>query len=59
MLFKGSIVNEFGDVVGRYWYREGMNALTINWCGIRADGFTDEGLKSWADRLEYQLVEDK
>ena len=55
---KGSIMNEFGETVGRYWMREGQNRISFIWCGNRFNGYTEEGLRAWADRLEYYLVED-
>lgn len=58
MLIKGRIVNEFGETVGRYWYREGQNRFSFIWHGCRFNGYTEEGLLAWADRLEYYLEED-
>ena len=58
MLTKGSIVNEFGEVVGRYWWREGQNTISVSWLGVFTDGWTDEGLAKWATHLEYNLIED-
>ena len=55
---KGSIMNEFGETVGRYWYREGQNRIYVVWLGCRLSGYTEEGLQAWADRLEYYLVEE-
>lgn len=57
-LYKGSIQNEFGETVGRYWTRDGQNRISFIWLGCRFNGYTEEGLRAWADRLEYYLVED-
>jgi len=58
MLNKGSIVNEWGEVVGRYWYWSGMNRFSMNWLGCKSNGWTEEGLAAWANKLEYYLEED-
>lgn len=52
-MFKGIIGNEFGDIVGRYWFRSGSGTYTLMWHGIRRDGWTLEGIQAWADRLGY------
>ena len=57
MLNKGLILNEFGETVGKYWYRSGQGRFTRLWLGIRQDGYTEQGLVDWANHLEYQLQE--
>lgn len=58
MMIKGSIVNEWGDTVGRYWLRDGMGRYSVSWLGCRMDGYTEDGLNKWALKLDYYLVED-
>ena len=53
---KGIISDEFGDKVGSFWYRSGMKAYTIQWHGIRLNGYTLEGIFQWAERLGYQVL---
>lgn len=52
---KGNIVNEFGEKVGSFWFRSGMNAYTLCWHGIRRNGYTLEGIQAWADSLDYYV----
>ena len=58
MLGKGSIVNEWGETVGRYWFRSGMNKFSMNWNGCLTNGWTEDGLIAWAKKLDYYLIED-
>ena len=53
---KGEFHNEFGEVVGKFWYRPSTMSYTRIWHGLRSEGWTLEGLKKWADKLEYYLV---
>lgn len=57
MLDKGIILDEFGTKVGSYWWREGQNTFSFIWCKIRYNGYTEEGLINWADRLGLYLKE--
>ena len=56
-MFKGKILDEFGEAVGRYWYREGSGTYTVYWYGIRKDGWTLEGIYDWANKMEYHIEE--
>lgn len=58
MMTRGKITNEYGDTVGRYWWRSGQNRFSFIWHGIRRNGYTEEGLIDWANRLEYNLEEE-
>ena len=58
MLDKGRILDDFGQPVGQYWYREGMNAYTIRWGTHVRNGYTEEGVWKFANSLGYQLLEE-
>ena len=47
MLNKGKIANEFGEVIGAYWYRPSMNAFTLHLYGVNRNGYTEEGIVNW------------
>jgi len=51
---KGKIRNEFGEVLGVYWYEEGQNRYTISLYHGKVihRGFTEEGLVRWCDSME-------
>jgi len=55
---KGHIEDEFGEVVGKFWYRPSMMSFTLQWHKVFRDGYTLEGIKQWADRLDYCVVSD-
>ena len=60
MMFKGEIVNEFGEVLGRYWFRSSTchYALSLYHGAIRRDGLTEEGLCAYLDRLGLTPCDD-
>lgn len=58
MLSNGIIINEFGEKQGWYSFRLGQGKYTIHWLGIQMDGYEEDGLIAWADRLGLQLCEE-
>lgn len=56
-MFNGRIEDVFGEVVGYYWYRPSTMSYTFEWHGIRHEGYTLEGIREWANALDFDLVE--
>ena len=57
-MFKGTLQNEFGDVVAKYWLGQGWDFYTVQLYGIRQDGYTLEGIHALADRLGLYVIAD-
>lgn len=57
MLIRGYFVNEYLDICGHYWWREGMNAMHVVLFGKHRDGYTDEGVYKLANKYGYTVVE--
>ena len=57
-MFKGKIANEFGEVVGYYWYLDSQYGYCLNWLNTMTRGWTLEGIREWAKKLDYQVWED-
>lgn len=57
MLNKGIIINEFGEKQGWYSFRLGQGKYTIHWMGMQMNGYEEDGVRGWADRLGLQLRE--
>ena len=57
MLNKGIVIDEIGERCGEYWFRPGMNAFHLRWLNIHMDGYTEEGLYAWAERMGLCLIE--
>ena len=55
MLNNGSIINEFGEKQGWYSFRLGQGKFTIHWMGMQMDGYEEDGLFAWANRLGLYL----
>lgn len=55
MKYTGDIVDEFGEKVGSFWYRDGQKSYSWTWHGLRRDGWTLEGIRAWADKLGYSI----
>lgn len=47
MMTNGKIANEYGEVIGAYWYQPSMNCFTLRLYGINRDGYTEEGIRQW------------
>ena len=56
-LTKGYLTNEFGDICGRYWYRDGMNAYTIRIWNRTFNGYTEKGVYMFAEEHGLQVWE--
>ncbi len=55
MKFKGIITNEFGEKVGSFWFRAGMNAYCLRLYGHNSNGWTLEGIERKAMELELYV----
>lgn len=59
MLNKGNLVNEFDEVIGKYWYRSGQNSFCVRLWGKNQNGYTEDGIYKLANRLGLYVVEDR
>ena len=57
MMYKGKIANEFGEVIGSYWFRPSMNCFTLRVWRINLNGFTEEGIRRWCLEHDCQWWE--
>lgn len=55
-MFKGMIHDVFGEIVGKYWANN-FGTIDFVWHGVSYYGYTEQGLRDWAERLEYYLME--
>lgn len=47
MMFKGEIANEFGEVIGRYWFEIPAGSYVLRLYGVNRYGYTAEGIRRW------------
>lgn len=59
MMNKGQIANEYGEVIGAYWYRPSHNSFTLRLYGVNRDGYTEEGIRAWCLAHECQWWEEE
>lgn len=59
MMYKGQIANEYGEIIGAYWYRPSMNAFTLRLYGVNRNGYTEEGIHAWCLAHDCQWWEEK
>lgn len=54
-MFRGRLVNEFGEAVGKYWFRDGQNSYTLFLYGHRYNGYSLEGIYTLSDKLSLYI----
>ena len=55
LMTKGNLFNEFGEKVGSFWYRTGMNAYTLRLYRVNRNGYTLEGIQRKANDLDLYI----
>lgn len=54
MLNKGKIANEYGEIIGAYWYRFSTNTFTLRVYGNNREGYTEDGIIQFCNK--YNLL---
>ena len=59
MMMNGKIANEYGEVIGAYWYNPSMMAYTLRLYHINREGYTDQGIRDWCLAHDCQWWEEE
>lgn len=54
---KGTIVNEFGEICGKYWYNHTTGMIDFVWLKLRFRGYTEHGFTNWLNKLDLYAME--
>lgn len=52
MMGKGKIVNEYGEIIGAYWFDYARNSYTLRLYHTNIHGYTPEGIIDWCNRYD-------
>ena len=49
---KGKIANEYGEIIGAYWFDRARNSYTLRLYHTNIYGYTPEGIIDWCNRYD-------
>ena len=58
MLIKGKIANEFGEIIGAYWYDGASCSYVLRVFNYNRYGYTEQGIIDWCNHCDCQIWED-
>lgn len=58
MMTSGKIANEYGEVIGAYWYCPSTGHYTLRLYRVNREGYTEEGIRAWCLGNDCQWWED-